>query len=614
MNEYLNLDEMTSVIKNFLEKKGYVYKQIQSVSDIQILYNLIKDEKKNRLHKLNNNVKYIAGLFFDSIHDTKSMMEMYLDAAKQGCSECLNLLGRYYYQRNDHGQMMEFWKLAIEKNNVEAMINIATFFEEQGQFENMVQSLKIPIDLGCEKAFHLLAKYYRKYRNVDKMIEIYRKGIHNGFTGCMVELGKYYLSQGDFENAIKYFTSGSKTNPEAMYHLGMIYESRKNYDEMVDLYNQAIQQNHTLSMVRLGDYYKKIKKYDLMVHTYKLASQTNSDAMNKLGLYYQKKKQYNEMIKYYESAIKLGCVNAMNNLAIYYESIGQDDKMLFLLGKAIEKNSSVAMYNMGLYYEKNKNYDKMTEYFMMSYQNGRIFDHSEIRLMKKSILKIQKPSLSGFVKLLDDKKNQLKAIFEKKNQKPKDPKKKIKRNESKFKISKEPETKEEMLIDMPVETKSNFSLFSNMDLYKAYSSKIPDSTIESDRKVESSDKKVFNPNIPHIQGDIQGHIQVEPSKYDLDIFPKQYHQDVAHESSRYDFQMFPQQVNYQTNLSGYPQKYPIPMQTNHQNQTSGQVHSNQMHSNQMDTNPSSTSKQQNTFGNLNSNDLNMYKLFLQLSK
>jgi hypothetical protein len=54
----------------------------------------------------------------------------------------------------------------------------------------------------------------------------------------------------------------------------------------------------------------------------------------------------------------------------------------------------------------------MGHYFMMSYQNGRIFDKSEMKLMKKSILKNGKPHLiDKFIKTFKQKKNQLKSIL-----------------------------------------------------------------------------------------------------------------------------------------------------------------------------------------------------------
>ena len=492
-DSYLNLSEMTVVIQKFLEKNNITYKSITSCLDIQILYQLIQNENRSRLNKLSSNVKYIAGLFFETIRDTQSMMTQYLEGVNSGCSECMNLLGRYYFKNKDYAQMMEFWKVAIEKNNLEAMFNMTKFFEEQKQYDKMVQALQMAIDLGSEKAIHSLASYYANNRKTDKMIETYRKGAHVGFTSCMIELGKYYISQRDHDNAAKYFTAASKTNPEAMYRLGMIFEFKKEYTKMIEIYTRAIQHNHSESMIRLGDYYKKIKNYDMMIHIYKMAAenkiatQTSSDAMNKLGIYYQKKKQYSEMLKYYHDAIKLGCVNAMNNLAIYYESIGEVKKMKELLEKAIEKNSSAAMYNMGLYYEKTRNYDKMAEYFMMSYQNGRIFDYSEIKLMKKSIVRLQKPNFGGFIKSLDEKKKQLKEFFKRKQKSPKEKKKsKLERSESKFKFSKENQ-KEDILIDIPQEKPNTLfqPLFHSADLYKIFgnmdNTKVPMST-----KIESN--------------------------------------------------------------------------------------------------------------------------------
>lgn len=471
---YLNLAEMTTLIKTFLERNGFTYKTIHSCNDIQILYQLIKNEDRNRVSKLSANVKYIAGLYFELIHDIKAMMEQYLEGVDLGCPECMNLLGRYYYRNKDYAQMMAFWEMAINKKNIEAIFNLSKFFEDEKQYDKMIHALKKAIEMGSEKAILSLAVYYQKNKEFEKMIEIYRQGVHSGYTTCMIELGNYYMSVGDKENTIKYYSAAAKTNPEAMYLLGTFYETKKEYAKMIEYYNLAIHQNHTGSMIRLGDYYKRIKNYELMIYIYKMAAQTNPEVMNKLGLHYQKKKQVAEMMKYYESAIKLGCVNAMNNLAIYYESVGEYEKMKTLLEKAIEKKSSVAMYNMGLYYEKMKDYDKMAEYFMMSYQNGRVFDYSEIKLMKKSILHVSKPKLIGDLKkMISEKKKQFKEMFSFKRSK--DDKKspqlpgpnKLSKEKSQYKLSKDAsEKKTPNLIEIPNDEKPIKSLFTDVELYK----------------------------------------------------------------------------------------------------------------------------------------------------
>jgi len=487
---YLNLSEMTNLIKSFLERNGFIYKTIHNCNDIQILYQLIKNEDRNRVSKLTSNVKYISGLYFELINDIKSMMEQYLEGVELGCSECMNLLGRYYYRNKDYHQMMKLWEMAINKKNKESNFNLSKYIEDEKQYDKMIHALQMAIELGSEKAILSLANYYQKNKEFEKMIEIYRKGAHNGYTSCMCELGNYYIRLGDTQNAMKYYMLASDTNPEAMYRLGIIYESKKEYSKMVEYYSQALHRDHIDSMIRLGDYYKKIKNYDLMIYIYKMAARKNPDVMNKLGLYYQKKKQFPEMMKYYESAIKLGCVNAMNNLAIYYESVGEYEKMKTLLEKAIEKKSSVAMYNMGLYYEKMKDYDKMGEYFMMSYQNGRVFDYSEIKLMKKSILQVRQPKLiDDLKKMVSDKKKQFKEIFSFKKTKENQVNPKLSgphsgkdkhlrkettvvRQKSLYKFSKgeshkaNGEKKIQNLIEIPVEENPKKSLFNDMELYK----------------------------------------------------------------------------------------------------------------------------------------------------
>lgn len=513
---YLNLSEMTTVIQTFLEKNGFSSKNIHSCNDIQILYQLIKNEDRSKLSKLTTNVKYIAGLYFEVIHDTKSMMEQYLEGIDLGCSDCMNLLGRYYYRNKDHYQMMKFWEMAINKKNIDAIFNLGKFFEDEKQYDKMVHALKMAIELGSEKAILTLGNYYQKNKDFEKMIELYRQGAHNGYTSCMCELGNYYIHLGDSQNAMKYYMLASDTNPEAMYRLGMIYESKKDYSKMVEYYSQALHRDHMEAMVRLGDYYKKIKNYDLMIYIYKIAARRNPDIMNKLGLHYQKKKHFPEMMKYYEAAIKLGCINAMNNLAIYYESIGEYEKMKTLLEKAIEKKSSVAMYNLGLYYEKMKDYDKMAEYFMMSYQNGRVFDYSEIKLMKKSIVQVSRQKLmDDLKKMVSEKKKQFKEIFSFKKTKenkvnpkvsgPQNRKDKYLKKESQYKFSKN--EKIQNLIEIPVEENPKKSLFNDMELYK----------IIGNIEQGPTSKKNTDPSVDWIMNLDPGHKDVSNTSDDTSI-------------------------------------------------------------------------------------------------
>lgn len=553
---YLNIAEMTTLIKTFLERNSFTYKTIHSCNDIQILYQLIKNEDRNRVSKLSVNVKHIAGLYFELSHDIKAMMEQYLEGVDLGCSDCMNLLGRYYYRNKDYVQMMAFWEMAINKKNIEAIFNLSKFFEDEKQYDKMVHALKMAIEMGSEKAIVSLAVYYQKNKEFEKMIEIYRQGVHNGYTTCMIELGNYYMSLGDKENTIKYYSAAAKTNPEAMYLLGTFYETKKEYPKMIEYYNLAIHQNHTGAMIRLGDYYKRIKNYDLMIYIYKMAAQTNPEVMNKLGLHYQKKKQIPEMIRYYESAIKLGCVNAMNNLAIYYESIGQYEKMKMLLDKAIEKKSSVAMYNMGLYYEKMKDYDKMAEYFMMSYQNGRVFDYSEIKLMKKSILHVSKPKLIGDLKkMVSEKKKQFKEMFsfkrskDDKNSRLPGPSK-LSKEKSQYKLSKDKshnangEKKPQNLIEIPNDEKPIKTLFNDVELYKIIGTidqKSPSSTNDwmmelepSKSKLQPSETQIHSPLPYSVPSTINKHIEPYPE----DVLVTSYNPDSRMGSGTTELNMY----------------------------------------------------------------------------
>jgi hypothetical protein len=516
--EYVNINQLSDNVKKFLESNNYPYKtSIQNFNDLQILNQLILNDNGEKISKLNDNVRYISGLYFEKKNNIEMMKNEYQLGIENGCSECMNLLGLYYYHEKDYDSMLGFWEQAFNKKNIEAIINLSRYFDHTNQYDKMIHALQFAMDLGSEKAYKYLAIHYYKKGKVSEMIEIYRKAGHKGFSSCLLDLGNYYLKIGDHQNKLKYYRLAAQNNPEAMYYLAIYYQSIQEFDTMREYFMKAaFDYKHIKSILSLGEFYKKTKQYKLMENVYEIgAKQNNPDALNSLGLYYHKIKQKDKMLRCYGDAIKYGSINALNNLAIYYESIGNYKEMKKLLEKAISFNSSIAMYNMGLYYEKIGDHDKMGHYFMMSYQNGRIFDKSEMKLMKKSILKNGKPHLiDKFIKTFKQKKNQLKSILfdkreksdekdkdnEKENDKDKEKvkdkekkekKKSLKKKESIYKFSKEKQENQkpqnDLLIDVPDnEPKTIKSLFDEMHLYK-FMGNLADKEKENDKKQQENE-------------------------------------------------------------------------------------------------------------------------------
>lgn len=177
--------------------------------------------------------------------------------------------------------------------------------------------------------------------NYEKMLILCGIGLQRKNWDIVNILGIYYQRKGDYDNMMKYYLMAIENGvSKAMMNIGHFYKEQGDIHNMMRYYQMAIENGYHGGMFNLGCYYKEVGDDVNMVKYYKLASENGSvEAMNNLGMYYKKEKDYDNMIKYYL--------------------------------QAIENGESKTMYNLGIYYRDEENYEKMVKYFLMSIENNK---------------------------------------------------------------------------------------------------------------------------------------------------------------------------------------------------------------------------------------------------
>jgi TPR repeat protein len=101
-----------------------------------------------------------------------------------------------------------------------------------------------------------------------------------------------------------------------------------------------------------------------------IPQEQNTHIYNLLGLYYNIKKDYPNMLKYYLMAIKNNNIDAIFNLGNYYYDTQDYPNMLKYYLIAVKYDDDCAMNNLAIYYEEQKDYPNMLKYYLMSISKG----------------------------------------------------------------------------------------------------------------------------------------------------------------------------------------------------------------------------------------------------
>ena len=227
-----------------------------------------------------------------------------------------------------------------------------------------------------------LASYYKDLTRELKKAELsYNIGIKNGNLKSINQMAIYqYETKKNTKEILKYLNKALNSGSVyAIYSLGHYYffREKKNYEKMLDCYEDAINFDIPNAMNDLAYYYDSIEKnYEKAIYFYKKATDEHKFlySYNNLGVLYKNNiKNHKLMYKYLSEGINKGCRYSMYSLALYYHKI---DKNEDLMKKYYEASYNAgyrqAGYMLGLYYQYDKmNYEKMYHYYQRNIRNHK---------------------------------------------------------------------------------------------------------------------------------------------------------------------------------------------------------------------------------------------------
>lgn len=259
---------------------------------------------------------------------------------------------------------------------------------------------------GDDKALLVLGRFYETgtgiEKNIEKAEQIYRhladKNDPDGFN----QLAMLKEDQGKKQEVILLYQRAIELgSSSANYNLGLLYKHNKNYSKAKEMFEIAIKNDNSSSaMMSLGDLYRHgndvEKNMELAEKWYRASMQSgNYFAITRLGMLYGELEKYDEAIKYYQEAIKKGDPAAMNSLGLLYQhgfGFKRDiNKAVKLYQDAANKDGIGGLVNLGLMYEEGlgvpKNYKKAIELYTRAYQLGYTDIQLRIDFLNKNFIK-----------------------------------------------------------------------------------------------------------------------------------------------------------------------------------------------------------------------------------
>lgn len=421
------------------------------IQDIIIINNKIKDiinilEKKNNMDIINTNkIQEINNFLFQNNcipenipkSDLDIIYNLYknnnLDQTKKYSGDTCNYIGLYFEIKNNFELAQKYYLLAIKQNNKYAAHNLGCYYKHIKNFQDMEKYLLLSLNkFNYSNSARFLANYYFQNNDIPQAIKYYQIGAQKNNIVCIIRLTEYYKSQGDNTNYLKYlYQSNSLTDTDSLYGLGKYYFKQKNFELAKKYLEPLVTNNHDKSAYMLGIYYYNINNklyekyfqiaeinnnchilfkiglffrdipefYYMEKYYLKSAKLNHAVAANNLGFYYEKNNNFPQAEQYYKLAISLYCPTAVFNLAEYYYKIEDysqakiyfemeplDLYTILRLAKinqklnnpeniikyyllAVEQNHTLSLYKLGKYFEKNKDIDNMLKYYTLALDN-----------------------------------------------------------------------------------------------------------------------------------------------------------------------------------------------------------------------------------------------------
>lgn len=218
-----------------------------------------------------------------------------------------------------------YLKMAADNRHTKACYELGCY--EGISCENAIKYLLIAAKKGHIESTYMLCVRYNEKNNIKNAFNCAIYALKNKYIEPINYLIEYNILHQNYYYVKKYFNilinfvekrlvQSHKINKYGNYYQNIEY----NYEQMIKIYNIAIDNNDAVASNELGTYYKNCEDYENFVNYMIITHELNRTmyAAFKLGLYYKYVNE-SEMIRWFnESVEKEHCIIAMYMLAKYY--------------------------------------------------------------------------------------------------------------------------------------------------------------------------------------------------------------------------------------------------------------------------------------------------------
>jgi TPR repeat protein len=262
-------------------------------------------------------------------------------------------------QQDGYDRVIDLCEKVIASRNTDAMVKFAGLLLEYPSLMGLVYMLhKEAIALFDVNAMYSLAELWLNRKAISVESEEYNRGE----AICLYELAvkfdptsamcskarqiKNRLSSEqekaeDFKKKLEF--AANLGDVDAMVALAELSVKNGSVGKAIELYNKAIEQNHTGAMYKwaiwrlASRFLSKADQMKMVNILEKAANLGNSDAINELAVRHEKNKDYQKSFPLYEVAVLLGHLGAMNNtLRILLDAPGTQKEKEIRLNKLRE--------------------------------------------------------------------------------------------------------------------------------------------------------------------------------------------------------------------------------------------------------------------------------------
>jgi len=245
--------------------------------------------------------------------------------------------------------------------------------------------------------FHL-GKLYQDKRDPIQMLKYYNMGIELNNVECMFALGKYYEINYHTDKMEKYYSLAMKSKYlNAYYAYGQWLKKNRKMETMIEIYSKAIDLFLKKDYVKEDIHLQDVKEED------EETSHNESIVLKMLeavSIYYDDKHNAELSSYYYNIAITMGSIMAMFNLGhqLYEQKDFENMKKYYLM--AIELNDIDSMFEMAIYSQEIKDGENFTKYYLMAIEHKSSYTGN--KLMNDGIKDFDLFNLKSFLDSIEN--------------------------------------------------------------------------------------------------------------------------------------------------------------------------------------------------------------------